>query len=331
MLTHSKPTETATYAYRADGLRVRTSKANIVNNATTPGNSVRYRYGGQMGTEDVESNAGGAVLTLSRYGLGARGIDVVSTTTSSGNTVSYPLYDAHGNNVGLLGKNGSSFTVSNEKSYDAWGGLRTGTNANGKAAYCANLGHKQDDESGFIYMRARYYESTSGRFVSQDSARDGINWFSYANNDSINLVDVTGKSASSAFAWAAAFFAMSSTFGFLSSVSYVEGNVPQALMYAAVGTAMLFSAIFAMAYGFNSLDLHPSTDPRFIAMVTGAIGGKIIGDSLKAAIVSLDNAIKAQNSVAGRLITGAGQSMCTYCAGYAIACLCILVAMECLD
>jgi hypothetical protein len=114
MLTHSKPTETATYAYRVDGLRVRTSKVNIVNNATTPGNSVRYRYDGQMGTEDIESNAGGTVLTLSRYGLGARGIDVVSTTTSSGNTVSYPLYDAHGNNVGMLGKNGSSFTVSNE-------------------------------------------------------------------------------------------------------------------------------------------------------------------------------------------------------------------------
>jgi hypothetical protein len=55
MLTHSKPTETATYAYRADGLRVRTSKANIVNNATTPGSSVRYRYDGQMGTEDVRA------------------------------------------------------------------------------------------------------------------------------------------------------------------------------------------------------------------------------------------------------------------------------------
>jgi RHS repeat-associated protein len=146
-----------------------------------------------MGTEDVETNAGGTVLTLSRYGLGARGIDVVSTTTSSGNTVSYPLYDAHGNNGGALTKSGSSFTVSNEKSYDAWGGLRSGTNANGKAAYCANIGHKQDDESGLIYMRARYYEPTSGRFINQDVKQDGGNWFTYCANDPVNLYDFSGK------------------------------------------------------------------------------------------------------------------------------------------
>jgi RHS repeat-associated protein len=145
---------------------------------------------------DVENSASGAFTGLTRYGLGGRGIDVVSTTTSSGNTVSYPLYDAHGNNVGLLGKNGSSFTVSNEKSYDAWGGLRSGTNANGKLAYCANLGHKQDDESGLIYMRARYYEPTSGRFVSEDRARDGLHWFAYASNDPISSVDYSGNEAS---------------------------------------------------------------------------------------------------------------------------------------
>jgi RHS repeat-associated protein len=115
-------------------------------------------------------------------------------TPASGNTVSYPLYEAHGNNVGLLGRNGSSFLVSNEKSYDAWGGLRTGTNANGKAAFCANLGHKQDDESGLVYMRARYYEPTSGRFVSEDSARQGNGWFSYCRNNPLNAVDMTGRS-----------------------------------------------------------------------------------------------------------------------------------------
>ncbi len=38
-----------------------------------------------------------------------------------------------------------------------------------KLRYCANLGHNQDDESGLIYMRARYYEPASGRFVSEDS------------------------------------------------------------------------------------------------------------------------------------------------------------------
>lgn len=174
----------ASYQYRADGLRVK----KVTSSGTT-----NVRYDGQMGTEDVELNGSGTITGLTRYGLGARGIDVVSRTTNSGNTVSYPLYDAHGNNVGALSKSGSSFVVSDEKSYDAWGGLRSGTNANGKAAYCANLGHKQDDESGLIYMRARYYEPTSGRFVSEDLKQDGRNWYAYCSNDPVNRIDADGN------------------------------------------------------------------------------------------------------------------------------------------
>jgi RHS repeat-associated protein len=106
--------------------------------------------------------------------------------------VSYPLYDARGNSVGLLGKNGSSSWFLTKRVIMLWGGFRTGTKANGKAAYCANLGHKQDDESGFIYMRARYYEPTSGRFVSEDSKADGGNWFSCCMNNPVNAWDKTG-------------------------------------------------------------------------------------------------------------------------------------------
>jgi RHS repeat-associated protein len=70
-----------------------------------------------------------------------------------------------------------------------WGGFRTGTNANGKATYCANIGHQQDDESGLIYMRARNYEPGSGRFVSEDPAMDGSNWYSYCRSQPISQVD----------------------------------------------------------------------------------------------------------------------------------------------
>ena len=59
--------------------------------------------------------------------------------------------------------------------------------------YCANLGHQQDDESGLVYMRARYYEPGSGRFVSEDTARDGWNWFAYCGNDPVGRVDRTGN------------------------------------------------------------------------------------------------------------------------------------------
>ncbi|RIJ94278.1 MAG: hypothetical protein DCC45_12955 [Armatimonadetes bacterium] len=58
------------------------------------------------------------------------------------------------------------------------------------------LGHKQDDESGLLYMRARYYEPWTGRFVTEDPALDGWNWFVYAGNEPVSKVDATGRLAS---------------------------------------------------------------------------------------------------------------------------------------
>jgi hypothetical protein len=44
------------------------------------------------------------------------------------------------------------WNVGNERSYDVWGGVRSGAATGGpKGRYCANLGHVQDDESGLIY------------------------------------------------------------------------------------------------------------------------------------------------------------------------------------
>ena len=59
--------------------------------------------------------------------------------------------------------------------------------------YCANLGHIEDDESDLIYMRARYYEPWSGRFISEDPDKNGVNWYAYASNCPNTLVDSTGN------------------------------------------------------------------------------------------------------------------------------------------
>ena len=42
------------------------------------------------------------------------------------------------------------------------------------------------------YLRARYYDSTTGRFISEDPARDGTNWYVYCFNDAVNLWDTDG-------------------------------------------------------------------------------------------------------------------------------------------
>ncbi|MFM9872490.1 MAG: RHS repeat-associated core domain-containing protein, partial [Fimbriimonadaceae bacterium] len=101
--------------------------------------------------------------------------------------------DTHGNMTATLSLTGSGtgWNIANERSYDVWGGVRSGSGP--KNGYVANLGHVKDDESGLIYMRARYYEPESGRFVSEDPACFNSNWYIYARNAPTIFADSSGK------------------------------------------------------------------------------------------------------------------------------------------
>jgi RHS repeat-associated protein len=146
-----------------------------------------------MGSETVESTNGN-ITSVTRNTMGARGMDMMVKASTSGMVTVFPVYDAHGNMTASISRNGLGFSIGDERSYDAWGAVRQGASTGDpKNRYCANLGHVADDESGLIYMRARYYEPSSGRFVSQDSARDGGNWYVYTANNPVNLVDENGK------------------------------------------------------------------------------------------------------------------------------------------
>ena len=55
--------------------------------------------------------------------------------------------------------------------------------------YC---GEYFDEETGFVYLRARYYSPDIGRFVSEDPIKDGNNWYVYCGNNSIVFYDPYG-------------------------------------------------------------------------------------------------------------------------------------------
>lgn len=114
-----------------------------------------------------------------------------------GSSITFPLYDTHGNAKAMLARTGSSFAMGSWRQFDVWGSLGTGSALGGNSQrYCANLGHVSDDESGLIYMRARFYEPYTARFVSQDTSMEGANWFIYSRNDLLNLVDASGNHTS---------------------------------------------------------------------------------------------------------------------------------------
>ena len=207
---------TTNYLYRADGLRV--AKSN-------PSGSNWTLYDGQMPMQEVDTT--GSSVSVTNNGLGARGLDYMSRTTGSQTTVVFPIYDAHGNMVADVSRSGAnSFTVNDARTFDVWGQVRSGNQqGDPKGRYCANLGHKQDDESGLIYMRARYYEPSNGRFISQDPSRSGMNYFAYCANDPVNAVDESGNIAQLLAAIVIGFLA-----GAIADLIYQLANNPHSFM-----------------------------------------------------------------------------------------------------
>ena len=65
--------------------------------------------------------------------------------------------------------------------------------------YCGNLGHPTDPENGLIYMRARFYEPWTGRFLSHDRLYEGLNPFSYCVNNPTGFVDPDGYARRSSY------------------------------------------------------------------------------------------------------------------------------------
>ena len=102
------------------------------------------------------------------------------------NTNTYYNYDAHGDVVQLTDANG---TVKADYTYDAFGNQKTSTNIANPFRYC---GEYYDNESGLIYLRNRYYNPSTGRFINEDPIRSGGNWYSYCDNNPVLYYDYNG-------------------------------------------------------------------------------------------------------------------------------------------
>jgi len=112
----------------------------------------------------------------------------ISEITGAGSRFYLP--DAQGHSRGLLDGNQNGTDGYN---WDGFGNLvsRVGSNPTG-FAWNVSSGYQSDNDSGLVLMGHRYYDTRIGRFISQDPAGDGDNWYAYADNDPIDEVDPDG-------------------------------------------------------------------------------------------------------------------------------------------
>ena len=142
---------------------------------TVNGNRTAFTWNGQNLACEVNGDS------INTYTYDVTGI---SSAVINGVYRTY-MKDTHGSVVGYYNSNGERMT---QYEYDAFGNRLKGS-APDPFGYC---GEYYDSESGNIYLRARYYNSTTGRFISEDPAKDGVNWYVYCSGNPVMLVDPTG-------------------------------------------------------------------------------------------------------------------------------------------
>src|SRR5580693_7908837 len=153
--------------------------------SSSAGTSI-YAYDG--GNLIEETNSSGT--TVARYSQGLN-IDEPLAMLRSGAT-SYYHADALGSVTSVSTSTGA---IANTYTYDSFGNL---TNSTGSLTNPFQYtGRDFDPETSLRYYRARYYDPTPGRFLSEDPIRfDGDpNFYRYVSNSSPNKVDPSGLSA----------------------------------------------------------------------------------------------------------------------------------------
>jgi RHS repeat-associated protein len=115
-------------------------------------------------------------------------VDEYFTRTASSTTSTF-LVDALGSTLGLVTANNGSIATS--YTYQPFGATTTGGSANGNSYEFTG---RENDGTGLYFSRARYYNPTFQRFVSQDPIdfTGGVNLYAYALNNPISLRDLFG-------------------------------------------------------------------------------------------------------------------------------------------
>ncbi len=122
------------------------------------------------------------------YTLGA---DLISQECN-GKTYTY-LYDGHGSVTALSDESGK---ITDTYSYDAFGNLlKSKGRTDNDYRYC---GEQFDSTTGLYYLRARYMDTSTGRFISQDSYAGStydpasLHKYLYANSNPVMYSDPSG-------------------------------------------------------------------------------------------------------------------------------------------
>lgn len=167
---------TTTYTYDGTGSRTR---------AVTEGQTKNYHYD-QFGRLLFETDSGGNIAAYYIYS----GRRLTAMQTGAG-AVYFYHFDKTGNTVALTDSSGN---IASAYAYTPTGEVSNSTGfVINPFTYVGAFG-VMDEGKGLYFMKARYYEAKTGRFIQKDPIgfAGGINLYAYVGNNPVESVDPSG-------------------------------------------------------------------------------------------------------------------------------------------
>ena len=165
----------------------------LIPNGVTNNTAINYELTGYINDINTEYTqtlmafgANGNTTNVYEYGDGR------NSATING-TKGYYLYDGRGSVAGLTGNSGGSMITYR---YDVYGNtIKSNYTLNNPYQYNAEY---TDSSTGLQYLRARYYDSSQGRFTTKDTLLGSTekpitrNLYTYCGNNPLNITDPSG-------------------------------------------------------------------------------------------------------------------------------------------
>lgn len=242
------------FTYDGDGNRVKT---------VVGANEFNYVWDVLADLPVVLAQHGPAGTTKFVYGLGL-------ICAESPDFLNFYHYDGLASVIALTNGQGQKNC---EYTYDVWGnpqvpnGFLVGKNS------LAFTGQQYDSRTNLLYLRARYYDPTTGRFLTRDpvsgftSNTQDLNQYAYCYNNPVGLTDPSGR-----IVWLPVIIGVAATIGGVANAIHYWTTTPENLRDIG-GVASAFGI------GFGAAGLGATA----AALAVMAIGPVLVGAGLSAA------------------------------------------------
>lgn len=239
---------TATFKYDPFGRRI--EKVFTQNSTTTTTN---YLYNGDNVIETVDQNGN----VLAKFAQGPN-IDEPLAESVGGATYDYEQ-DGLGSVTSLTNSAGA---LALSYTYDSFGKITA--SAGSVANPFLYTGRDFDFETGLYYYRARYYDPSSGRFLTEDPIQfgGGINFYAYVGNNATNRTDPDGT----------AFKDCAKALADLAKAQWdVEKRLAELLPNANAGhVKRLEQALDTLNWAIGQVKKYCKCDPKIVAILAAA-------------------------------------------------------------